>query len=196
MHARRRLRAHAPTAACALLRAGLSPHHNSHRLLVRAWPLQILRRHEFFTQYGKIVKLVVNRNHLYDVNPPLGPCLSVYVTYSRKEDALKCIDAVDGCILDRRVLRGSFGTTAPPQIVRFEASDPTERDLVYSEGDEIEIEFDMATSRARDEGGRAYLDNFFALSSFEEGYRNPAMPTRLGDAYSAYWSSSLSSVAA
>ena len=25
--------------------------------------------------------------------------------------SLKCIDAVDGCILDRRVLRGSFGTT-------------------------------------------------------------------------------------
>ena len=47
----------------------------------------------------------------------------------------------------------SDGTTAPPQIVRFEASDPTERDLVYSEGDEIEIEFDMATSRAHDEGG-------------------------------------------
>ena len=82
---------------------------------------------------------------------------------------------------------GSFGTTAPPRIVRFAASDPVGRDLAYGAGDFFEIEFDMATTRARDEGGRDYLDTLFAFTSMEQGYRNPALPTRLGDEYAATW---------
>jgi len=63
---------------------------------------------------------------------------------------------------------GSFGTTAPPRIVRFAASDPVGRDLAYGAGDFFEIEFDMATTRARDEGGRDYLDTLFAFTSMEQ----------------------------
>ena len=71
--------------------------------------------------------------------------------------------------------------------MRFAASDPVGRDLAYGAGDLFEIEFDMATTRARDEGGRDYLDTLFAFTSLEQGYRNPALPTRMGDAYAATW---------
>ena len=63
---------------------------------------------------------------------------------------------------------GSFGTTAPPRVARFVAYDPVGRDLTYGAGDRFEIEFDMATTRARDEGGRAYLDTLFAFTSMEQ----------------------------
>ncbi len=39
------------------------------------------------------------------------PTLGVYVTFARKDDAAKCIQAVDGTMLDGRVLRATYGTT-------------------------------------------------------------------------------------
>jgi hypothetical protein len=65
-----------------------------------------LKRHEYFGQYGKVVKLVVNRSHVYQ-----GVSVSCYVTYAKPEDAFRCIDAVDGAELNGRILHASFGTT-------------------------------------------------------------------------------------
>ena len=48
-----------------------------------------------------------------------------------------------------------------PRVRRFEAVDPDEGDLTYSIGDRFELEFDMATNRALDAGGRAYLNTLF-----------------------------------
>ncbi|KAG9285322.1 hypothetical protein G9A89_010797 [Geosiphon pyriformis] len=76
---------------------------------------EVLRSHDYFGQYGKIAKIVVNRR-----NPPVStvlgapppqPSVGVYITYARKEDAAKAIDAVDGSISDGKVLRASYGTT-------------------------------------------------------------------------------------
>eukprot|EP01103_Thecamoeba_quadrilineata_P001907 TRINITY_DN1176_c0_g2_i1.p1 TRINITY_DN1176_c0_g2~~TRINITY_DN1176_c0_g2_i1.p1 ORF type:complete len:1379 (-),score=276.34 TRINITY_DN1176_c0_g2_i1:26-4132(-) len=72
---------------------------------------ETLRKQEFFGQYGKIVKVVVNKNNLYNVSSPHGPSVSAYITYSRRDDALAAINSVDGFNLENRVLRASFGTT-------------------------------------------------------------------------------------
>lgn len=71
----------------------------------------VLRSDKYFGQYGKISKIVINRK-----TPPAGqhhlsPGLVVYVTFSRKEDALKCINELDGSLCDGRVLRAAHGTT-------------------------------------------------------------------------------------
>ncbi|RGB32742.1 RING/Ubox like zinc-binding domain-containing protein [Rhizophagus diaphanus] len=76
---------------------------------------EILRSHDYFGQYGKIAKIVVNRR-----NPPAStvpgapapqPSVGVYITYVRKEDAARAIAAVDGSMSDGKVLRASYGTT-------------------------------------------------------------------------------------
>ncbi|KAK9473544.1 RING/Ubox like zinc-binding domain-containing protein [Dipodascopsis tothii] len=66
-----------------------------------------LRGEQFFGQYGKIQKIVVNRRNGVSGNSGIG----VYVTYYKKEDAAKCIAAVDGSINDGKMLRAAYGTT-------------------------------------------------------------------------------------
>ena len=92
---------------------------------------EVLRRAEYFGQYGKIMKVVVNRNHTGVDGGGSGggnggggvgsgsgsglssqPAASAYITFAHKEDAKACIGAVDGLTLDQgRTLRASFGTT-------------------------------------------------------------------------------------
>jgi RNA recognition motif-containing protein len=65
---------------------------------------------DFFGQYGKISKVVINKRP-----PPPSvaarhgaaalPSVGVYVTYARKEDAARAIAAVDGSIMGGRILR-------------------------------------------------------------------------------------------
>mmetsp|Transcript_21140 Transcript_21140/g.54996 ORF Transcript_21140/g.54996 Transcript_21140/m.54996 type:complete len:800 (-) Transcript_21140:1424-3823(-) len=69
----------------------------------------ILRRGEYFGKYGKILKIVINRNNHYNSGP--NPTVSAYVTFARKQDASACVRAVDKSTLDGRMLRASFGTT-------------------------------------------------------------------------------------
>jgi CCR4-NOT transcription complex subunit 4 len=66
-----------------------------------------LRGDQFFGQYGKIQKIVINKRTNANGNPGLG----VYVTFARKEDASRCITAVDGSINDGKYLRAAYGTT-------------------------------------------------------------------------------------
>ena len=91
---------------------------------------------------------------------------------------------------DSAVLTGSFGSSNAPRIVRFEASDPDEGDLSYGVGDRFEIEFDVATNRALDEGTRPYLDRLFSFHWPGEDVRNPALPSRVGDELRALWTDS------
>lgn len=72
---------------------------------------EILRKYEYFGQYGKILKIVVNKHKLYNTNHPQGPSVCSYITFSRKYDALLAIKAVNGFYLEGRPLRASFGTT-------------------------------------------------------------------------------------
>lgn len=75
----------------------------------------VLRLDRYFGQYGKITKIVINKKL-----PSLGlqghhhhssSGLVVYVTFARKEDALRCINELDGLLCDGRVLRAAHGTT-------------------------------------------------------------------------------------
>mmetsp|Transcript_16486 Transcript_16486/g.34267 ORF Transcript_16486/g.34267 Transcript_16486/m.34267 type:complete len:891 (-) Transcript_16486:190-2862(-) len=70
---------------------------------------EILRKPEYFGQYGKISKIVINRNH----NPgdPRRASASAYVTFVHKEDTLACILALDGFYHDGRNIRASYGTS-------------------------------------------------------------------------------------
>jgi CCR4-NOT transcription complex subunit 4 len=64
--------------------------------------LQTLRGEQYFGQYGKIIKIVVSKaKEGAGGNQSIG----VYVTFARKEDAAKCIQAVDGSQNGDRVLR-------------------------------------------------------------------------------------------
>ncbi|CBK21272.2 uncharacterized protein [Blastocystis hominis] len=78
----------------------------------------ILRRRDMFGQYGKLNKIVFNnRNPVGDRSNTCG----VYLTYETNEQALDCINAVDGYIYLHRMLkcvfsslftnRASYGTT-------------------------------------------------------------------------------------
>ncbi|KAF9079876.1 transcriptional repressor proteinral negative regulator of transcription subunit 4, partial [Mortierella sp. AD031] len=73
-----------------------------------------LRSQEYFGQYGKISKVVVNRRNAPMPMPgsvPGQPSVGVYITFIRKEDAAKAIAAIDGSIWDGKILRASYGTT-------------------------------------------------------------------------------------
>lgn len=69
-----------------------------------------LRKSEHFGQYGKISKIVLNRNHNGNGDPRRASA-SAYVTFSHKEDALSCILALDGFYVDARNIRASYGTS-------------------------------------------------------------------------------------
>ncbi|KAI7866146.1 hypothetical protein BDF14DRAFT_1816629 [Spinellus fusiger] len=89
---------------------------------------ETVRSHDFFGQFGKISKIVINKRpvaatathpHTHphistshaNTNTSTQPSAAVYVTYQRKEDAAKAIHSVDGSIIAGRILRASYGTT-------------------------------------------------------------------------------------
>jgi CCR4-NOT transcription complex subunit 4 len=72
----------------------------------------VLERTEYFGQYGKVLKVSVSR--------PSGPPsqqasannnISVYITYAKEEEAIRCIQSVHNFVLEGKVLRACFGTT-------------------------------------------------------------------------------------
>ncbi|EKM55967.1 uncharacterized protein PHACADRAFT_122027 [Phanerochaete carnosa HHB-10118-sp] len=70
-----------------------------------------LRSHEYFGQYGKISKIVIVKR-----TSPGGraPVVGLYITFHRREDAARCIAAVDGAPspgASGEVMRASYGTT-------------------------------------------------------------------------------------
>ncbi|KAG9238767.1 hypothetical protein BJ875DRAFT_14719 [Amylocarpus encephaloides] len=69
--------------------------------------LETLRGEEYFGQYGKIIKIVVSKTK----NAESAQGLGVYVTFARKEDAQRCIAAVNGSQNGDRILRAQLGTT-------------------------------------------------------------------------------------
>lgn len=84
----------------------------------------ILKEPEYFGQYGKIIKIVVNRRNLatdgstsivgnggMTSSSTTGPSASAYITFVRKDDAARAIAGVDGSVFDGRVLRATYGTT-------------------------------------------------------------------------------------
>jgi hypothetical protein len=68
----------------------------------------ILRSKKFFGQFGKIVKVAVNRNNIISNS---RPSFSSYITYRRKDDAYSAIKALNGSARDGLVVRCTFGST-------------------------------------------------------------------------------------
>ncbi|KAM3329318.1 hypothetical protein ACQJBY_026400 [Aegilops geniculata] len=69
---------------------------------------KILRQKSFLGQYGKIENIIIDNIGANQQIPDSG---RVYVTYSREEEAVLCIEAVNGYILDGRPLKATFGVT-------------------------------------------------------------------------------------
>jgi RNA recognition motif-containing protein len=69
---------------------------------------EILRQHEYFGQYGKILKIVINRRPTTNAQGQSIINGGVYITYVKKEDASKAIDAVDGSSCDGKLIRCVF----------------------------------------------------------------------------------------
>jgi CCR4-NOT transcription complex subunit 4 len=67
---------------------------------------ETLKRAEYFGQYGRISKIVIHKN-----SNSAHATASAYVTFSFKEDARACIQALEGFWLDGHHIRASFGTT-------------------------------------------------------------------------------------
>ncbi|KAI0129512.1 RNA recognition domain-containing protein [Xylariales sp. AK1849] len=70
--------------------------------------LKTLRKQEFFGQYGNIQKISISNRKAPDGQPQ---SLGIYVTFEKKEDAARCIQAVNGSQNGDRVLKAQLGTT-------------------------------------------------------------------------------------
>ncbi len=70
--------------------------------------LKTLRKPEFFGQYGNIQKISISNRKSSDGQ---SQSLGIYVTFEKKEDATKCIQAVHGSQNGDRILRAQLGTT-------------------------------------------------------------------------------------
>ncbi|KAI8465613.1 MAG: RING/Ubox like zinc-binding domain-containing protein [Monoraphidium minutum] len=66
---------------------------------------------QYFGAYGRIKKISINRSTPFSQVQRNGPTGSAYVTYCRPEDALRCIEEVDGQSWDGKVIKACFGTT-------------------------------------------------------------------------------------
>eukprot|EP00934_Nitzschia_sp_Nitz4_P005356 Nitzschia sp. Nitz4//scaffold102_size76354//6470//9105//NITZ4_005623-RA/size76354-snap-gene-0.132-mRNA-1//-1//CDS//3329532222//5346//frame0 len=69
-----------------------------------------LRKPEYFGQYGRISKIVLNRSQTAGGDLRRASA-SAYVTFLHKEDTLACILALDGFYMDGRNIRASYGTS-------------------------------------------------------------------------------------
>lgn len=73
-----------------------------------------LRTQEYFGQFGKIIRVMVNKRghgHVPLLSQVPSNNTGVYITYARKEDATKAIEAIDGSVYDGKIIRATYGTT-------------------------------------------------------------------------------------
>ncbi|XP_077239563.1 uncharacterized protein LOC143880435 isoform X2 [Tasmannia lanceolata] len=72
---------------------------------------EALARKEYFGQYGKVLKVSLSRSASGALHSPNNSSCSVYIKYSKEEEAVRCIQSVHGFVLDGQSLRACFGTT-------------------------------------------------------------------------------------
>lgn len=71
---------------------------------------EILSRYEYFGQYGKIKKIVVNNTTPHN-NASQVPTVSAYITFCDIKDAEECLYALEGFVINDYILKASFGTS-------------------------------------------------------------------------------------
>lgn len=69
---------------------------------------KVLRQKCFLGQYGKIENIIIDN---IGANHQLPDSGRVYVTFSKEEEAVLCIESVNGYILNGRPLKATFGVT-------------------------------------------------------------------------------------
>ncbi|KAJ0238881.1 hypothetical protein HA466_0234230 [Hirschfeldia incana] len=65
---------------------------------------------EYFGQYGKVVKVALARTQSGEIQQFPNNSCSVYITYSKEEEAIRCIRSVHLFVFDGRPLKACFGT--------------------------------------------------------------------------------------
>ncbi|KAI3517296.1 hypothetical protein L1887_16510 [Cichorium endivia] len=70
----------------------------------------LLQRKAYFGQYGKVTKVSLSRTAGGALQQFTNDTCSVYITFSKEEEAVTCIQSVHGYVLDGMLLRASFGT--------------------------------------------------------------------------------------
>ena len=70
-----------------------------------------LKSFEYFGQYGKISKLVINKKKIYNSNGPNGPSYTCFITYSTEEESSLAILSLDKSIIDNHKIKANYGTT-------------------------------------------------------------------------------------
>jgi len=71
----------------------------------------VLKKPEYFGQYGTILKIVVNTANGYKSNEGKEHTYSAYLTYSKPSEASIAILAVDGKVINNNCLRTTYGST-------------------------------------------------------------------------------------
>ncbi|XVF68631.1 hypothetical protein PTKIN_Ptkin11bG0017000 [Pterospermum kingtungense] len=71
----------------------------------------LLQRREYFGQYGKVLKVSMSRTAAGAIQQFPNNTCSVYITYSKEEEAIRCIQSVHAFVLECRPLKACFGTT-------------------------------------------------------------------------------------
>ncbi|KAD6119849.1 hypothetical protein E3N88_11120 [Mikania micrantha] len=71
----------------------------------------LLQRKEYFGQYGKVLKVSISRTAAGTIQHFANNTCSVYITYSKEDEAVRSIQSVHGFVLEGRPLRACFGTT-------------------------------------------------------------------------------------
>ena len=92
--------------------------------------ISILSKYEYLGQYGKIIKIVINKKKAYNINNKFGPSFSAYITYSKPEEASIAILSLDNHYVDKHLIRASFGTTKYCQFY-LKGMECTNKDCVY-----------------------------------------------------------------
>ena len=69
-----------------------------------------LKKFEYFGQYGKIIKLVINKNKIYNNNKSNEPNYSCHITYSNETESSLAILALENSIIDNHLIKASYGT--------------------------------------------------------------------------------------
>lgn len=72
---------------------------------------EVLQKHEYFGQYGKITKILTNKIKGANSNAVIENCYSSYIYYSSPAEAALAILAVDNFKLENNFLKTSFGRT-------------------------------------------------------------------------------------
>jgi len=123
-----------PPARAVISVTGLSP---------RIAKEEIMRRQEYFGQYGKIMRVMLNN---VPSNTPGPPSFSCQITYSSREEAEQAILAVDGVQLDGRKLKATHAP-APPVPVAPSPGQPA-GSLMPSVSSDSELPLDVTTAHA------------------------------------------------